>query len=163
MKRIGLFPGSFDPPSVGHLDIISRAAKLVDHLIVGVAVRDEKVGKCFLTNDQKVSFLRLMVQDISNVEVVSYEGLTVDFAAKNQVSYLIRGLRLTSPTHDEFAIALANRALSGLETIFILGDEQFSHVSSTIIRELFRSGGSLEGFVTPEIEKKMGGKKSPPM
>lgn len=153
MKQTALYPGFFDPPSLGHLDIITRSSKLVDRLIVGVAERKGK--QSLLSVEDRVSLLRAMTKDLPNVEIISYSGLTADFAAKNHVSHLIRGLRLTTSVHDEFQIALANRSIANLETLFILGDAKFSHVSSTIIREINHFGGSLKGFVTGDVEDKM--------
>ena len=147
-----LFAGSFDPPSLGHLDIITRAAKLFPKLIVGVAQRQEKLNKGLLPFEDRVSLLKELTKDLPNVEVVSYEGLTIEFAAAQQVKHLDRGLRLTTSFQEEFQIALANRVLSNLETVFLLGDENLSHVSSSLIREIAANGASLEEFVSSLVE-----------
>ena len=147
-----LFAGSFDPPSLGHLDIIVRAAKLFPRLIVGVAQRQEKLNKGLLPFEARVSLLKELTKDLANVEVMAYEGLTIEFAAANQVKHLVRGLRLTTSFQEEFQMALANRVLSTLETVFILGDENLSHISSTLIREIASKNASLEEFVSPAVE-----------
>jgi pantetheine-phosphate adenylyltransferase len=105
-----------------------------------------------LTTDEKIELLKQMTKHLKNVEIVSYSGLTTDFAIKRDVTHLIRGLRLTNPIHDEFQMALANRALSNLETVFILGDERYSHISSTIIRELIFSDADLTQFIPKQAK-----------
>jgi len=147
---IALFAGSFDPPSYGHLDIIEKAARLFDHLLVGVAVNLQK--KSMFTTEEKVELLKKITHRLSNVEIVSFSNLTTDFAKAKNVRVLIRGIRAYSEINTEFQMALANRKLSSIETVFLLGDEKYSHISSTIIREIAHAKGSLKAFVPSEIE-----------
>lgn len=148
---IALFAGSFDPPTFGHIDIIERASKVVAHLIVGVAINSKK--QSLLSMDTRVKLLRSLTGHLSNVEVATYSKLTTDFAKENKVNVLVRGLRTTSDYHSEFQLALANRQLSGLETLFLLGDERHSHISSTLIREIAHAGGSLSAFVSEDVAR----------
>lgn len=156
-KKIGLFAGTFDPPSLGHLDIIKRASALCDELIIAVSLKLEKKGRELFTSAEKIEMLREMTAGIKNVSVEEFQGLVVDFAQKRGASYLVRGLRAYSDLAGEFQMALANRHLnqSSLETVFILGGEEYSHISSTLIREIGAVGGPLDRFVTPSIQKKV--------
>ncbi len=147
-----LFAGSFDPPSYGHLDIIEKAAKLFDHLIISVAVNFKKKSKALFTPEEKVELLKKMTKRFPNVEIVTFSHLTVDFAKAKKATVLVRGIRAYSDMNAEFQMALANRRLASIETVFLLGDEKYSHISSTIIREIAHAHGSLEAFLPPEIE-----------
>lgn len=153
MTKIALFAATFDPPTLGHLDIIERASKLVDRLIVAVALRLEKKGTRLFTAEERVELLKQLTKSIPNVGIETYNHLTTDFAKEKKALILIRGLRTTSPTHDEFQMALANRSLSGIETLFILGAEQYSHISATLVKEIASAGGSLKNFVPDSVEK----------
>jgi pantetheine-phosphate adenylyltransferase len=149
---IALFAGSFDPPSFGHLDIIRKAASLFDRLIVGVAVNLKKKSNSMFSTEEKVELLKKITSDLSNVEIAAFSHLAVDFAKQRGAGVLVRGIRAYSDLNAEFQMALANRHLGNLETLFLLGDEQYSHISSTIIREIVHAKGSLATFIPPEIE-----------
>lgn len=152
MKKIGLFPGTFDPLSKGHLDIIQRSLQICDHLIVAVATKPEKKKEAFFSIEEKMEMLKLCTRSISNLEVTHFHGLIVDFAKEKKANYLIRGLRAFSDFEYEFQMALANRRLSGIETLFLMADERHTQISSSLIREIAYFGGPLKDFVPPEIE-----------
>lgn len=144
-----LLSGSFDPPTLGHLDIIVRGAHLCDQLYVAVAVNTRKHNGLF-SIAERVLLLRELTASIKHVEVVSFSGLVIEFANANGVDFLFRGLRTAADLEHEFEMALANRKMSGIETLFLMADERHAHISSTLIREIAQSGRHLERFV-PEL------------
>lgn len=146
-----LFAGSFDPPSLGHLDIIQRASQLYTKLYVGVAINKNK-AKGLLSAFEKVELLKKITDSLPNVEVVSFEGLVVDFAKKNNVSVLIRGLRPFQNFEHEYSMARANKNMSGIETVFLLANEESAYISSSLIREIAGFGKRLHGLVPVQIE-----------
>ncbi|HSW72882.1 MAG TPA: pantetheine-phosphate adenylyltransferase [Chlamydiales bacterium] len=150
MKK-ALFSGSFDPPTNGHLDIIQRASKIFDFLYVGIA--DNTSKKSLLSTKEKKKLLTSLTKKYKNIEVVEFSGLNVSFAKKIGAEVLIRGLRAFSDFEYEFRMALANRQLSGIETLFLMSDEKLAHIHSSLIKEIAHFGGSLKGFVPPEVEK----------
>lgn len=130
-----LYAGSFDPPSVGHLDIIQRAlASLCHHLTVAVAVNPAK--RCLFTIDERQRMLCNITQELGDVKVTAFDGLLVDFARANNINLLVRGIRAYSDLEGELRMALINRRLSGIETAFLLADQKYEHVSSSLIREV---------------------------
>jgi pantetheine-phosphate adenylyltransferase len=144
--RIALYPGSFDPVTLGHWDLIQRAGKLVDHLVVAVLHNPSK--KCAFTVAERVAFLRELTAGAPGVEVTTFHGLTVDFAKKLDAHFLIRGVRAFSDFEYEFQMALINRKLSpDLETLFLMPKEEYSVVSSGMVREVGGMGGDLSGLV----------------
>ncbi len=153
MKK-ALFPGTFDPPTLGHLDIINRAANLCNKLYIGIANNLNKPDKLF-TLAEKQAMLNLCIKNISNVEVVTFSGLVVECAKAHDVDCIIRGLRSFSDFEYELQMALANHKMTGIETIFLPAAETFSHISSTLIREIASYGGPLQAFVSAEIEQKI--------
>ncbi|NGX53331.1 MAG: Phosphopantetheine adenylyltransferase [Chlamydiae bacterium] len=148
---IGLYPGTFDPPTFGHLDVIERAATMCDKLLVGVAQNSSKKNICFST-DERAAFLKALLAKHKNIEIVHVPGLVVDFAKKMKISFLIRGLRAFSDMEHEFQMALANKKIGEMETIFFMADGKYAHISSTLIREIARAGHHLKDFIPPEIE-----------
>jgi pantetheine-phosphate adenylyltransferase len=142
--KTGLFPGTFDPPSLGHLDLIQRASRLCDRLIVAVAQHPKK--QPLFSTQERIHMLQLITK---NVEITQFHGLAVDFAQQQNTAFLIRGLRSLADFEYEFQMAEANRRLSGIETIFLMGQP---HISSSLIREIGSYGGSLKDFVPAEIE-----------
>lgn len=153
--RKALFPGTFDPPTLGHVDIIKRSASVCDKLIIGIAVNPEKKGDTFFSVEEKKELLRTATHSMPHVEIVSFTGLVVDFAKQNQINFLIRGLRAFSDFEYEFRMALANRMISQIETIFLMADEKHGHISSTLIREFAHHKTRLHAFVPAEIEEKV--------
>jgi pantetheine-phosphate adenylyltransferase len=148
--RKAIYPGSFDPVTNGHLDVIERAARLFDEIIVAVAYNDAKDG--LFSVPERVALLRPIVADLPNVQVTRFDGLLVDFARAHQATAIVRGLRAISDFEFEFQMALMNRKLEDrVETIFLMPKEEFTYVSSRIVREIARLGGNVEAFVPHSI------------
>ena len=141
MKK-AIYPGSFDPVTLGHLDIIRRSASLVDHLIVGVLNNSTKTP--LFSVEERVNMLREVTKDLSNVEVLSFSGLLVDFAAEHNVSVIIRGLRAV--TDFEYEVAAP-----GIDTIFLTTSLKYAYLSSSIVKEMAMYGGDIHKFVPEEI------------
>lgn len=150
MKKVGVYPGSFDPITKGHVDIIKRSAKLVDKLIVGVLVNANK--KYWFNTDEREQLVRDALKGVDNVEVVSFEGLMVNFMKQQGANLSIRGLRSVSDYEYELQLALGNATLADFEfeTIFIPSSQEFTYLSSSIVREVAINQGPLEKFV-PEM------------
>ena len=149
MKK-ALFAGTFDPPSLGHADIIQRAAPLFETLYVGIANNSNK--KFTFSVKEREKMLHAIVKGLPNVKVVTFDGLAVDFAKEMQVDCLLRGLRSYSDLEFEFQMAFSNKKMTGIETLFLMAAEQYAHISSTIIREIASNGRRLHGFVPDVIE-----------
>ncbi|MDZ4858848.1 MAG: pantetheine-phosphate adenylyltransferase [Candidatus Hydrogenedentes bacterium] len=152
--RIGIYPGSFDPPTYGHIDLIGRASKIFDTLVVAVARNSEKKG--LFTVDERIEMLRRITTGHVNVEVTSFTGLTAEFARKRKATALVRGLRVVSDFEYEMTMAIANQKLNpGMDTVCLMPSEKFLLLSSRIVREIALFGGDLHEFVPPEIEKRI--------
>ena len=149
MKK-GLLAGSFDPPTFGHLDIIERATALADELIIGIGINPSKAKNSILTLDEKKELLEPLLNKFPNTKVKSFEGLAVDFAKKEQVNFLIRGIRAFSDFEYEFRMAIANKKMASLETLFLMADLSLSQINSTLIKEIASFKGPLDSFV-PEV------------
>lgn len=150
--RIALCPGSYDPVTRGHLNIIERSAKLFDKVIVVVLINSEK--KYVFTWQERVEMLRLATRDLPNVEVDFYSGLVAEYARMKGASALIKGLRAVTDFEYEFQMALINKKLNPeLETVFITTDARFMYLSSSTVREVARFCGDISDFVIPETEK----------
>lgn len=146
-----IYPGSFDPITNGHLDIIGRASRLADRLIVGVLLNSNK--NPLFSIEERVEMARQATQQFSNVEVQHFDGLLVDFAIRSQARIIVRGIRAISDYEFELQMALMNRRLHpALETVFLMAGEQYSFVSSRIIKEVARLGGEIGGMVPAEVE-----------
>lgn len=143
--KTALYAGTFDPPTVGHINIIERAAPLFTLLIIGVADNSEKKG--FLSKKERVERLKKALRKLSNVKVVSYSGLTWQFAKKQKVDLLLRSLRVGDDNSMEFSLAAANREYSGLETLFLPADPALSFVSSSLVREILSAGGNADRYL----------------
>ena len=139
--RIGVFPGQFDPITNGHLDVIRRGVKLFDELIVAVGINPEK--RELFTIDERVAMIRTLVRDIPAVRVEKYTGLTVDFVRRAKATALLRGIRDGSDLRYELQLALANRTVGGVETVFIMAGEQYALTSSSLIRQVVALGGDV--------------------
>jgi pantetheine-phosphate adenylyltransferase len=149
--RTVIYPGSFDPFTNGHLDIVQRAVKLFDTVIVAVANNEEK--KPFFTVEERVGLVQESVKSIANVKVDSFEGLLVDYVDRCGGQAVIRGLRAISDFEFEFQLALMNRKLNErVETIFMMPKETYTFLSSRITKEIARLGGDVRAFVPPHVE-----------
>jgi pantetheine-phosphate adenylyltransferase len=148
--KTALFPGTFDPPTLGHLDIIERAAKLVDTLHVGIALNTGK-GKPLFTIQERVEMMRELTKHHPNIVVGTIPGLVADFVQNNNIQVIVRGLRSASDCDSEFSMAMANRAMSEVETLFLVASDHLSHLSGTLIREIASAGNHLERFVPKAI------------
>ncbi len=152
--KIAVYPGSFDPITNGHMDIIKRASKIYDKVIVGVLNNMSK--KSLFSPQERVEMIISEARDIKNVEVLSFDGLLVEFARKNGASVIVKGLRTVADFEYEFQMALLNKALdTEVETIFMMTDSKYSYISSSMVKELAGFNGNLVGLVSPEIEKKI--------
>lgn len=152
MNKTAICAGSFDPPTLGHLNIIERGLKIFDKIIVAVAINISK--QPVLKPKERVALLKELLKKHRNVEVTSFEGLLVDFAKKARCATLLRGIRNMSDYEYESQMALANKALHPeIETIFMMTEGQYSHLSSTIIREIIATGGSCKGMIHPLVER----------
>ena len=146
-----VYPGSFDPVTKGHLDIIKRAAKINDQLIVAVLINSAK--NPLFTVEERVALLRECCKDIPNVTVESFDGLTVEFAKKRHASVMVRGLRAVTDFENEIQLAHTNHALyPGIETVFLSTSLKWSYLSSTIVREAAHYNHDVSKFVTPNVE-----------
>ena len=152
MIRRAIYPGSFDPVTNGHLDVIDRARKLFDEVIVAVAHNDQKHPLFSL--EERLGFLRNSLGKIKNVEVAPLDGLLVDFAVTRKATAVIRGLRAISDFEFEFQMALMNRKLEArVETIFLMPKEEYTYLSSRIVKEIARLGGDVKDFVPERVAK----------
>lgn len=149
--KTAIFPGSFDPPSLGHLDIIKRASEICDKLYVAIAINTTRYKELF-THEERVSLLKKITKELPNVEVISFSGLIVEFVKENKIAYIVRGLRAFSDFEYEFRMALANRKIGNVETLFLMADAELAYISATLIRELTFFGKRLHDFVPEEIE-----------
>jgi len=150
-KKIGLFPGSFDPITKGHVSIIKRALPLFDEIIVGIGVNTEQ--KYFFPLEQRLNWLNEIFKSYDNIKIAHYTGLTVDFCKQQNANFLIRGLRNEQDFQYELRIAQVNRELnSNIETIFISTSPELSAINSTIIRDIIKHGGDVQAFVPEEIK-----------
>ena len=150
MKRSAVYPGTFDPITNGHQDLVRRAASVFDRVIVAIASNPNKTPMFPL--EQRVALAREVLSDIPNVEVMGYSGLTVDFARQQGVQVVVRGLRAMSDFEFEFQLANMSRHLAReLETVFLTPQEQFTFISSTLVREIAILGGDVKEFVHPIV------------
>jgi pantetheine-phosphate adenylyltransferase len=152
--RLAVFPGSFDPLTNGHVDIILRTAQLFERLVIAVLVNQDK--KALFTPDERVEMIREVFHGYSNVEVDTFDGLLVDYGRRRGASAIIRGLRAVSDFEYEFQMTLMNRHLQPtLETLFMMPAEQYTYLSSRLIKEVFQLGGDVQGLVPPVVERRL--------
>jgi pantetheine-phosphate adenylyltransferase len=155
-RKIGVFPGQFDPITNGHLDVIRRGVRLFDELIVAVGINPEK--REFFTLEERVQMIRQLLSDTPGVRVQSYSGLTVDFCRQVHATALLRGIRDVSDLRHEFQMAQANRAVGNVETVFIMTGDEFALLSSSLIRQVVALGGDvgqLAGLLPAIVVKKL--------
>ena len=156
--RVAIYPGSFDPLTNGHVDIIERGAKIFDAIIVAILANVEKTP--LFTESERITILRDVFKSYANVQVETFNGLLVDYAQLKKASVLVRGLRAVSDFEYEFQMALMNRHLApGLETVFMMPDEKYTYISSRLIKEVFTLGGEITGLVPPVVEQQLRAKQ----
>ncbi|MFT5736731.1 MAG: pantetheine-phosphate adenylyltransferase [Maribacter sp.] len=148
MKR-AIFPGSFDPLTLGHYDIIMRGITVFDELIIAIGKNADK--KYMFSLEERIQFIREAFKDQKQIKVLTYEGLTVDFCKKVDAAYILRGLRNPGDFEFEKAIAHTNRKLSEIETVFLLTSSGKSYISSSIVRDVIRNGGDYTGLVPDSV------------
>ena len=155
MKILAVYPGSFDPVTNGHLDIIMRGSRLFDEIVVAILRNPEKKAMFSLRERERV--LARATAGIANVKVDSFEGLLVDYARKRGARVIVRGLRALSDFEYEYQMALMNRRLdSEIETVFMMPNEAYSYLSSRLVKEVVGLGGSVSGLVPPDVERQLG-------
>jgi pantetheine-phosphate adenylyltransferase len=150
MQRICLFPGTFDPLTLGHVDIITRSLPLFDKIVVGIGINTSKAP--MFSPEQRLNWLKEIFKNEPKVEGAVYEGLTVNFCRKIGARFILRGIRYVSDFEYEKTIADANRTLDkSIETIFLTGEPKYTSVASTIVRDIIKNGGDASHFLPPEV------------
>jgi len=153
-KRIAIYPGSFDPVTNGHIDVIKRAIQLFDRVIVAVIENPSK--EALFSVDERMEMLRAITKGLSGVVVSHFDGLLVDYAKRNKASIIIRGLRALSDFEYEFQMALTNRKLApDVETVFLMPGEAYTYLSSSIVKEVVSLNGRVEGLVPRQVEARL--------
>jgi len=159
MATLAVYPGSFDPLTNGHVDIIERGARLFDRIIVAMAVNAEKSP--MFTMAERIDIARAVFRNHPNVDVESFDGLLVEYVARRQANVIVRGLRAVSDFEYEFQMALMNRELaSTIETVFMMPAVKYSYISSRLIKEVFALGGKVHGLVPELVETRLQEKRS---
>jgi pantetheine-phosphate adenylyltransferase len=154
MARVAIYPGSFDPVTYGHLDVLKRAASIFGRVIVAVANNNSK--KYLFSLEERAAMIKEATRGMKGITVEAVDGLITEFARKKKTNVLIRGLRMTSDFEYEFQMALTNRRLAeDIETVFLMPSERFSFLSATILREVAKLDGDVSSFVPPCVEKKL--------
>ena len=148
--RMALYPGTFDPVTIGHLDVVARASRIFDRLIVGVGDNPEK--SCAFSLPERLAMMRRELAHLKNVEVKAFRGLMVDFAKAEKVSVVLRGIRTVSDLEYEIQMAFTNRSSAGIETVFIAPKPEHAFINARFIKEIVRGGGRVEGMVSPAVE-----------
>jgi pantetheine-phosphate adenylyltransferase len=150
MTSVAVYPGVFDPVHLGHIDVIRRGSRIFDRVVVAVGINPEKAP--FFTLEERVALVRQVAAPLGNVEVRPFSGLVVSFVREVGAKIMLRGLRTTSDMEYEFTMSLTNLALAPeIETVFLMAKETYSHISSTLLRQIANLGGELEKFVPPEV------------
>ena len=157
-KRIAVFPGTFDPFTLGHMSIVSRGLELLDEVVIAIGINDSK--RTYFTVEQRLEMLRDLFRDNPRIRVVSYDSLTIDLAKQWNARFILRGIRSVNDFEYEKTIADVNRKLSGVETIILFTEPELTHISSTIVRELLRFGHSVDEFVPKGLKWEPCGRKA---
>ena len=154
MSTLAVYPGSFDPLTNGHVDIIHRGARLFDRIVVAILVNAEKAP--LFTMEERVDIARAVFADHANVEVDTFDGLLVDYVERRKAQVIVRGLRAVSDFEFEFQMALMNQRLKpAIETVFMMPAEQYTYISSRVIKEVFALGGRVSGLVPETVEERL--------
>ena len=154
MPTLAVYPGSFDPLTNGHVDIIERGARIFDEIVVAIAVNAEKAP--LFGMDERLEIAREVFKKLPNVKVDTFDGLLVDYVERRGAQVIVRGLRAVSDFEFEFQMALMNRRLNGrIETVFMMPAEQYSYISSRLIKEVFSLGGRVHGLVPDMVEERL--------
>jgi pantetheine-phosphate adenylyltransferase len=148
-----IFPGSFDPITNGHLDVINRGIKLFDELII--AVGRSPVKNQLFTPEERVEMIAELIADMPGISVESFDGLTVEYATKKKADVILRGLRSLTDVQYEFQLAMTNRAVAGIETVFVMTSEQYGFTSSTLIRQVASLGGNLTKLIPKNVHDRL--------
>ena len=152
MPQTAIYPGSFDPVTFGHVDLIKRASKIFDHVVIAIAKNVQK--RPLFTLEERLEMLRTATKGIKGVKVITFEGLVTEYARRNKIKVIIRGLRVVSDFEYEFQMALTNRRLAeDIETVFLMPSERFSFLSSTLLKEAASLGADVSSFVPKFVEK----------
>lgn len=152
MRHSAIYPGTFDPLTLGHLDLIERASHIFERVIVAVVVHSRK--KTFFSAEDRVKMARDSVRHLANVKVEAFDGLLVEYAQERRVHVLLRGLRAFSDFEYEFQMALTNRKMAPhIETVFLMPKETYSYISSSTVREVVERGGDISGFVPEPVKR----------
>lgn len=144
-KRIALFPGTFDPFTIGHASLVSRGLELVDEIVISIGINDKK--QTYFSLEKRLEAISHLYKDEPRVKVASYDSLTVDFASEMGAGFILRGIRTVNDFEYEKSIADVNRKLSGIETFILFTEPEHTHISSSIVRELLRYGKDISLFV----------------
>ena len=158
--RTALYPGTFDPVTIGHLDVVERAGRIFDRLVVGVGDNPEKA--CVFSLRERLAMMRREVAHLKNVEVKAFRGLMVDFAKAEKASVVLRGIRTVSDLEYEIQMAFTNRSSAGVETIFIAPRPEHAFINARFIKEIVRGGGRVDGMVSPAVEADLRARLAPP-
>jgi len=154
MPTLAVYPGSFDPLTNGHVDIITRGARIFDRIIVAILINAEKAP--LFSMEERLKIAQEVFKDFPNVEIDTFEGLLVDYVECRRAHVIVRGLRAVSDFEFEFQMALMNRRLNGkIETVFMMPAEQYSYISSRLIKEVFSLGGRVHGLVPDTVEDRL--------
>lgn len=152
--KIGIYPGSFDPVTFGHLDIIERGAKIVDKLIVGVLTNNAKTP--LFSSEERVRMINNLTKHLDNVEAKAFDGLTVDFAHAEGATVIVRGLRAVTDFEYELQLAQTNKVIApDIDTVFLTTNLKYSYLSSSTVKEIASFGGDIHEFVSPEVQDRM--------
>ena len=153
MKKTAILPGTFDPFTVGHLSLVKRGLAFVDEIIIAIGINESK--RAYFSPEQRLTMIRELFKDEPRIKTISYDCLTVDFAVQNNAQFILRGIRTVNDFEYEKTAADMNRALSGIETVIIFTEPEYTHISSTVVRELLRFGKDVSPFVPEKIYELM--------
>ncbi len=158
--RVAVYPGVFDPVTLGHLDVVRRGAALFDRLIVAVTSSPDKDS--LFTREERLAMVREACEGVENAEVAPYDGLTVEFVRGHGASVILRGLRQRSDFEHEYQLALTNRTIAGVETLLVMADERVAYISSHLVREVASLGGDVSKLVPPNVVAALAAKLGSP-